>query len=89
MEEDEKNVKISLSERVINSIFSIVALILLALTKILINFGVYSSIFAGIMSLLIISLAVVGALWSYIKCKKVTMELVFSAIVAFVCFICL
>ncbi|MBQ9485463.1 MAG: hypothetical protein IJU83_01350 [Clostridia bacterium] len=81
---ENKEIKVSLSERVINASFAIIALIALAFTKILREFGVGSAAFVGIMSIIVLSLAVIGVLWNFIRCKKPTLEFYFSAGVAFV-----
>ncbi len=81
---ESKEIKVSLSEKVINASFAIIALIALAFTKILRAFGVWSTAFSGIMAIIVLSLAVIGVLWNFIKCKKPTLEFYFSAGVAFV-----
>ena len=86
---EEKTFKFSLTDKILNSSFAIVALVFLAVIKILTCFGVYSAILSGIFSLIIVSLAVVGVLWNYLKNNKPTFEFYFSAVVCILVFLCL
>ena len=84
--EEKKVIQFSLTDRIINSGFAIIALVLFALYKILVAFNVMPVALNGIMAILIISLAVVGVIWNLIRCKKPTLEFVFSAGVAVLTF---
>ena len=86
---EKKSFSFSLTEKIINSSFAIVSLLFLAVIKILFCFGVYSSVLSGIFSLIIVSLAVVGVLWNYLKNNKPTLEFFFSAGVCVLVFFCL
>ena len=78
----QKEIKLSLSEKVMNSFFAIIALILLAITKVL-SYFVFSPTLTGIMAILIFGLSITGLLWNYIKFHKPTIAFYFSAGVAF------
>ena len=83
---EKKEIKVSLSEKLLNSLFAICALLVLTLTKILVNFGVGGQVFGGIMTIIVLGLAVTGLLWNYLRYKKPNWEFYFSAGVAFVAF---
>ena len=87
MEEEKKEIKVSFSERVINSAFAIIALIIYGIYRIIVRFGVGSSVLNGIMAIVVLGLAIIGLLWNYLRCKKPTFEFFFSAGVAFVAFL--
>lgn len=84
---EKKEIKVSLSEKVLNSLFAICALIAFAFTKVLWRFGVGSQAFNGIMTIVVLGLAIVGLLWNYLRYKKLNLEFFFSAGVAFVAFL--
>ena len=86
---EKKEIKLSLSDRMLNSAFAIVALLVLALTHVLWRFGVGGSAFGGIMAIIVLGLAVAGLLWNYLRFKKPTLEFFFSAGVAFLAFLAL
>lgn len=78
----QKEIKVSFSERILNSSFAIVALVMVALCKV-IGYFVLSPILVGIFAIIIYSFAIIGVLWNYAKFKKPTVEFFFSAGVAF------
>lgn len=84
---EKKEIKVSLSEKVLNSLFAICALVALAFTRVLWRFGVGSTAFNGIMTIVVLGLAVTGLLWNYLRYKKPNLEFFFSAGVAFVAFL--
>ncbi len=84
---EKKEIKVSLSEKLVNSLFAICALIALAFTKILWRFGVGGTAFNGIMTIIVLSLAAVGLLWNFLRYKKPNFEFFFSAGVAFIAFL--
>lgn len=86
-ETEKKEVQISLSERMLNSLFAIVALVALGFAKILMCFGVAEQALYGIMAIVVFGLAIAGVLWNYIKYGKPTFEFFFSAGVAFTAFV--
>ena len=83
---EKKEIKVSLSEKLLNSLFAICALLVLTFTRILWRFGVGSNVFNGIMTIIVLGLAVTGLLWNYLRYKKPNWEFYFSAGVAFVAF---
>ena len=77
MENENKTQKdISVSKELLFALMGIISLGLLVLCKILVNFGVGSAIFYGIMSMFIYILPFVGVILSYCANKKVSFELV-------------
>ena len=82
-ETEKKEVSIALSEKMMNALFAIVALVALGFTKILMCFGVYEQALYGIMAIVVFGLSIAGVVWNYIKYGKPTFEFFFSAGVAF------
>ena len=82
-EESNKEVTFFIPSELVNSIFSVVALILFAMIKVIVHFGAWSPALNGIMAILIYSLAIFGVLWTMVRQKKVTVEFVFNGVVAF------
>ena len=80
----EKSFSFSLTEKIINSAFAIIALVFFALLKILACFGVFSTALSGIFAIIIIGLSVTGVLWNYLRSKHLSTEFFFSAGVCFV-----
>ena len=81
--EEEKNVQVSISEKLFNALFAIVSLVLFMITKIVFHFGGGSAVFYGIMTIAIYATSFIGVLYVYGKEKKPTMEWWFN-VVAFV-----
>ncbi|MBP5466084.1 MAG: hypothetical protein J6Y43_00775 [Clostridia bacterium] len=81
---EEKEIKISLSEKMLNSLFAIIALIALAFVKVLAHFGVGEQALYGIMAIIVFGFAITGVLWNLIRYGKPNFEFCFSAGVAFV-----
>lgn len=80
--EKDNNVKtITLSNKIVNSLFAIAALFFMIIVKICTRFGVTSTALRGIMCLLYVSASFVGVVWNYFKAKKPTFEFFFSAAV--------
>lgn len=73
--------EIRLTAQVLNVCMAIVAMFLFVLFKILVNFGVYSNVFHGIISLIIYGLTLGGLVWAYVRVKKPTFEFWLNAIV--------
>ena len=82
-----KQINFSLSETLIKCGFSIIALILFALLRIITAFGVFSAVLDGIMAIIIYSLAIFGAIINLLKTKKLTFELGVSAFVLLLLFL--
>jgi len=78
---EKKEIRLSLSGRLLNTIFSIAALILLALLKILINFGVMSNVLNGIFAIIIYALSIIGVIWSLLREKGFSVEFAFNLVV--------
>ena len=76
---ENREVKFSLTATMFNLLFSICAILVLALTKILINFGVASGVFFGIMSIVVYSLAIIGFIWNLFKNSPKSVEFIVSA----------
>lgn len=84
---ENKEIKVSLSEKLLNSLFAICALLVLAFTRILWRFGVGGAVFNGIMTIIVLGLGITGLLWNYLRYKKPNLEFFFSAGVVFVAFL--
>ena len=84
MDNESREIKFSLSGRIFNSIFSIAALIVLAITHVIINFGGGTPVLVGIMSIIVLALAVFGVIWQLIKQPSLSVDFVFAAGVAMV-----
>ena len=76
---ENREIKFSLTGTMFNLLLSICAILVLALTKILINFGVVSGVFFGIMSIVIYALAILGFLWNLFKNTPKSVEFIISA----------
>lgn len=76
--EEKKEIKFSLSGKLLNIIFSLAALVLFALVKIIVYFGVGLGAGYGVFALFIYALAIVGVVWAIIREKKVSIEFVFD-----------
>ena len=79
--EEEKHVQVSISEKLFNALFAIVAVSLFMITKIVIAFGGGSAVFYGIMTIAIYATSFIGVLYVYVKEKKPTMEWWFNVVV--------
>ncbi len=79
--EEQKNVQLSVPTRLVNVLFSLAALVLFIIFRIVRNFGGGSQTFYGLMSILVYSLAFVGVVFVYWKEQKVSAELWFNVIV--------
>ena len=75
---ENKNVSITLTDRLINLSFSLAAIVLYALTSVIMSF-VLSYTFVGIMKIFIYALAITGLIWNLVRSKKPTFDFYFSA----------
>ena len=73
--QNNNNISIVMTSQTINSLLAIIALFLFTICKICINFGVLSGVFIGIMTLFIYLLTLAGAVWAFLRNKKMTFEL--------------
>ena len=83
---EKENVKnnskgICLNAQFINTFMAIVAMFLFVLCKVLIQFGVTSNAFYGIMSIIIYGLSLGGLIWAYIRLKKTSLEFWLNVVV--------
>lgn len=90
--ENHNEIRISLSGKFVGCFFAICAILLLTVAKIVLNFASWQTaqgrrIFVGVMSIFIYSLAVGGVLWNLYKNKKLSFDLIFSSVVAFLVFL--
>ena len=73
-EEKNKQVQLSVPEKLFNALFAIVAIVLFIITRVVLNFGGGSSAFYGIMSMLIYAVSFFGVVFVYIRTQKPTPE---------------
>ena len=73
----------------VNLIFALIAVGLIVMVKLLINFGVMTQIFYGIMTIAIFALPIVGGALSYATAKKPNFEFYANVAALFIALLCL
>lgn len=85
--EDKKEIRFSLSDWLLNSALSLLALVFLGLYRVIVGFGVFNAGFRGIMFIMIYGLAISGVIFIYVRKRKPTFEFWFSLIVLGLAFV--
>ena len=73
---EDKKTSITVSERVLNASFAILALILIAVTEVVLTLwtGNGSNVFAGIVKIVIYASSIAGIFWNYFRYRKLSVE---------------
>ena len=73
-QEPKETKEIHLSMKFINLCLAGIALVLVILYRVLLNFGVYNGVLHGIMAIVVYGLPLFGLVWAYMRDKKPTFE---------------